>query len=375
MPRYPATNPRYRTSSFGNGSGNFESFEQPGYSQHHNLASGDVQLSQGPDYTHDAGHEFNTIDMNGYDHIERQQGGPYESSMPNLPYSNMNANMSFASADNAYKEGHFGGGDCSYGGQNQQQQQQQQQGPFVGGFAGFAAPGTVIARPLQQVGYASHYDPRTFENARQRLMRRRTVKKIALTNGNLVIDLPVPSSICKGEQDEEFRCARYTAVTCDPNDYIGERYALRQFIKGRQTELAICMTCYNEDEQLLYRTLGAVIRNIGYLQGRTRSTTWGDGSWSKVVVFIVGDGRKKANERMLKMLACYGVYSEGVMKDHVLSKETTAHIFELTTQVIVEPEGGVEVAPCPVQLVFCLKEKNEKKVREWRTATTLLTDI
>lgn len=233
---------------------------------------------------------------------------------------------------------------------------------FVGGWA----PGTMLAQPMQQANYMPNYDPSGYENVRQRLMRRRTVKKIALTNGNLVLDVPVPRSICKANQSEEFRTMRYTAATCDPNDWSADRFTLRPFLARRETELAICMTCYNEDEGLLFSTLGAVMRNIAYLQTRTRSKTWGPNSWKKVVVFIVGDGRKKANERMLKMLSCYGIFQEGAMKDHVLDKEVTGHVFELTTQVIVDAQGGVQVSECPVQLVFCLKEKNQKKINSHR---------
>jgi chitin synthase len=240
-------------------------------------------------------------------------------------------------------------------------------GDFAGGWVGLAAPGTMLMQPNQpQLGYPGEYDPRAYNDTRERLMRKRTVKKIALTNGNLVLDIPIPRSICKSGQAEEFTMTRYSAATCDPDDWTKDRFTLRPFLAKRETELAICMTCYNEDEQLLFRTLGSVIRNIGYLATRSRSKTWGGNSWTKVVVFIVGDGRKKANERMLKMLACYGLFSEGAMKDHVLDKEVTAHVFELTTQVIVDPQGGVEVAKCPVQLVFCLKEKNAKKINSHR---------
>lgn len=241
------------------------------------------------------------------------------------------------------------------------------QGYSPGGFVALAAPGTMIARPQPNVaaarsgGYGESYN-----EIKGRLMRKRTVKRVALTNGNLVLDVPIPSSLCRGSQAEEFTTTRYTAATCDPNDWISSRFTLRPWVMGRKTELAIVMTSYNEDEALLYNTLGAVMKNVAYLATRTRSKTWGADAWKKVVVFIIGDGRKKANDRMLKMLSCYGIFHEGAMKDHVLDKEVTAHIFELTTQVVVGPDGSVEVAKCPVQLVFCLKEKNQKKINSHR---------
>lgn len=47
----------------------------------------------------------------------------------------------------------------------------------------------------------------------------------------------------------------------------------------------------------------------------------------------------------------------------------TAHIFEYTTQISVDPEGkfkGAEKGLVPVQMVFCLKEKNAKKINSHR---------
>lgn len=38
---------------------------------------------------------------------------------------------------------------------------------------------------------------------------------------------------------------RYTAATCDPKDFVGEGYTLRQQMLGRKTELFIVLTMYN----------------------------------------------------------------------------------------------------------------------------------
>jgi chitin synthase len=315
----------YYDNSYPHGNDPYQSGPQPPYGE------SQVHLTQSED---GAGHE--AVNMNNARPV-----------YPPFPGSQVSYNPSYAGSD-------------MYG-------KHEQNSDFSGGFVGLAAPGTMLMQPNQfNAGYTGANDPRAYDQTRERLMRRRTVKKIALTNGNLVLDIPVPRSICKSVQSEEFTTTRYSAATCDPDNWSSDRFTLRPFLAKRETELAICMTCYNEDEQLLFRTLGSVIRNVGYLTSRTKSKTWGANGWKKVVVFIVGDGRKKANERMLKMLACYGLYSEGAMKDHVLDKEVTAHIFELTTQVIVDPDGGVEVAKCPVQLVFCLKEKNQKKINSHR---------
>jgi hypothetical protein len=57
-----------------------------------------------------------------------------------------------------------------------------------------------------------------------------------------------------------------------------------------------------------------------------------------------------------------GVYAEGVAKDHIGEKEVQAHIFEVTTQAVVSESGDVSMGAVPIQILFCLKEKNAKKV-------------
>lgn len=151
------------------------------------------------------------------------------------------------------------------------------------------------------------------------------------------------------------------------------------------------MTMYNEDSILLLRTLNAVIKNIAHLCSRDRSKTWGRDAWQKVVVCIVADGRKVCNPRVLRVLQLMGVYAEGVAKDTVAGKEVQAHIFEYTSQVVVSDTGDVgfgavsrartlglsggcrgEVASrradgkVPVQMLFCLKESNKKKLNSHR---------
>ncbi|PWN42205.1 hypothetical protein IE81DRAFT_290615 [Ceraceosorus guamensis] len=228
------------------------------------------------------------------------------------------------------------------------------------GWVGLAAPGTVLAQAQPRHTHAG------YNETHERIMRRRTVKKLALENGNLVIETPVAPNICKQNQSKEFTHMRYTAATCDPDQFIAQRYALRPWLLGREIELCIVLTSYNEDEQLLVRTLNSVIKNIAYLTSRTKSKTWGLQGWTKVVVILVADGRKKADKRFLKLLQLMGVYQEGVMVDHVNDKPTVAHIFELTSQVMVSANGSVEVSQCPIQVMLCLKETNAKKLNSHR---------
>lgn len=205
-------------------------------------------------------------------------------------------------------------------------------------------------------------------DAREKILRRRSVRQVELQQGNLVLDIQVPSHIvAKGrEREEEFCKIRYTAATCDPDDFMRNKYVLRPFLLKRQTELFIVMTMYNEDEVLFCRTMNAVIKNIGHLCGRSRSNTWGENGWQKVVVCIVSDGRSKVNKRTLHVLSLMGCYQEGVAKDTVGGKDVTAHIFEYTSTVTVTDSGEISQSPCPVQIIFCLKEQNKKKLNSHR---------
>ena len=92
---------------------------------------------------------------------------------------------------------------------------------------------------------------------------------------------------------------------------------------------------YNEDEKLFVRTMTSVIKNIQHLQSRSKSKTWGEGSWKKIVVCIVSDGRAKINPRTLKVLGLYGVYQDGVAKDTIDGKDVQAHIFECVLIVVL----------------------------------------
>lgn len=79
------------------------------------------------------------------------------------------------------------------------------------------------------------------------LKRQRTVREVELVKGNLVLDCPVPSTLIEtsARKDFEFSHMRYSAVTCDPDDFSDSQFTLRPRLQGRQTELFICMTMYN----------------------------------------------------------------------------------------------------------------------------------
>jgi chitin synthase len=209
----------------------------------------------------------------------------------------------------------------------------------------------------------------------QRVPRRyKTIKRVELFHGNFVLDSAVPSKLlnmCAQRTEREFTHMRYSAATCDPNDFKDDGFTLRQvhYDPPRRTELFIVLTMYNEDEELFCRTMHGVIKNIAHLCKRDRSKTWGKDGWKKVVVCIVSDGRAKINARTLSVIAAMGAYQDGIAKNIVNGKRVAAHIYEYTTQISVSPSmkiEGAEKGVVPVQVIFCLKEKNQKKINSHR---------
>ena len=154
----------------------------------------------------------------------------------------------------------------------------------------------------------------------QRVPRRyKTIKKVELFHGNFVLDSAVPTKLlnmCPLRNEREFTHMRYSAATCDPNDFKEAGFTLRQvhYDPPRKTELFIVMTMYNEDEELFCRTMHGVMKNVAHLCKRDRSKTWGKDGWKKVVVCIVSDGRQKINSRTLSVIATMGAYQDGIAK-------------------------------------------------------------
>ncbi|CAM1511046.1 Fc.00g085590.m01.CDS01 [Cosmosporella sp. VM-42] len=199
-------------------------------------------------------------------------------------------------------------------------------------------------------------------------------KEVQLINGELVLECKIPTilySFLPRRDEVEFTHMRYTAVTCDPDDFVDKGYKLRQCIgrTTRETELFICVTMYNEDEFGFTRTMHAVMKNISHFCSRTRSRTWGETGWQKIVVCIVSDGREKIHPRTLDALAAMGVYQHGIAKNYVNNRAVQAHVYEYTTQVSLDSDlkfKGAEKGIVPCQIIFCLKEKNQRKLNSHR---------
>jgi chitin synthase len=189
---------------------------------------------------------------------------------------------------------------------------------------------------------------------------------------------------CKNKY--ECQKMKYSAATCDPQEFRWQKFSLRQreYTPPREIELFIVVTMYNEDEVLLARTLIGVFKNIKHMEGRHKDPAWGPGSWRKIVVCIVSDGVGPINKRSLAALAGLGVYQPGMHVEVVNGKATEAHIYEVcrqtahlqhadhvqyTTQMELGIDGeyvDVRKGSVPVQLVFCLKQENKQKINSHR---------
>ncbi|PGH00192.1 chitin synthase 1 [Polytolypa hystricis UAMH7299] len=221
-----------------------------------------------------------------------------------------------------------------------------------------------------------HYGPApTGRQDRRGVRQTQTTKKeVKLVNGELVLECKIPTilhSFLPRRDDREFTHMRYTAVTCDPDDFVVKGYKLRQNFGStmRETELFVCVTMYNESEIDFTRTMHGIMRNISHFCSRTKSRTWGENGWQKIVVCIIADGRQKVHPRTLNALAAMGVYQDGIAKNIVNQKPVTAHMYEYTTQVSLDPDlkfKGAEKGIVPCQMIFCLKEQNQKKLNSHR---------
>lgn len=233
--------------------------------------------------------------------------------------------------------------------------------------------------PGSQRGWAERQQPPSHGHMRQ----------VELKGGNWIVDYPVPSPVANAVEAEyreqgqpkEFTHLRYSAVTCDPDEFTRENgWGLRTSTDyGRDTDLLITLTYYNEDRKLLTRTLFGVMQNIRDICKNRWSKYWRQGAedgrpaWQRIVVAIVYDGIDPCDKETLDVLATMGVYQDGIMKRKVDDAETVAHLFEYTTQVavdstpkLVQPVAGRDSNLVPVQTIFCLKQKNSKKINSHR---------
>ncbi|KDR83783.1 hypothetical protein GALMADRAFT_236148 [Galerina marginata CBS 339.88] len=222
---------------------------------------------------------------------------------------------------------------------------------------------------------------------RRQTIKRGVTRKVKLTNGNFIAEYPVPTPVYSAIEPRwsstnttEFSHMRYTAATCDPDEFTEENgWSLRTKMYNRDTELLIAVTSYNEDKTLYARTLHGVMLNIRDICKTKQSKFWrkqaedGDPGWKKITVALIVDGLEPMDKSVLDILATVGVYQDGVMKKQVDEKDTVAHIFEYTTQLSVDatpqlvlPQPNDPNNLVPVQIILVLKAKNQKKINSHR---------
>ncbi|KIY73762.1 glycosyltransferase family 2 protein [Cylindrobasidium torrendii FP15055 ss-10] len=261
---------------------------------------------------------------------------------------------------------------------------------FTGGFyppnvdpSAFGDP--YASRPLSVATTSSNSTDGAWR--RRQTIKRGVTRKVKLVDGNFIADYPVPTPIHSAmearytnSQTNEFSHMRYTAATCDPDEFTeANGYSLRTKIYNRQTELLIAVTSYNEDKTLYARTLHGVMLNIRDICKTKQSKYWrshaeeGNPAWHKITVALIVDGLEPMDKSVLDILATIGVYQDGVMKKQIDDKDTVAHIFEYTTQLSVDttpqlvlPQANDPNNLVPVQFIFVLKAKNQKKINSHR---------
>lgn len=258
---------------------------------------------------------------------------------------------------------------------------------FAGGFYPPAPPS-----PLDQGGYAASIMSTTTNRTERDWKRRQTIKRgvtraVRLTKGHFITEYAVPTPVYSAIEAQysntkttEFTHMRYTAATCDPDEFTeADGWTLRTKMYNRETELLIAVTSYNEDKTLYARTLHGVMLNIRDICKTKQSKYWrkhaeeGRPAWQKITVALIVDGLEPMDKSVLDLLATVGVYQDGVMKKQIDGKDTVAHIFEYTTQLSVDatpalvlPQPNDPNNLVPVQIIFVIKAKNQKKINSHR---------
>ena len=120
----------------------------------------------------------------------------------------------------------------------------------------------------------------------EKTITKRKVRLVGGKAGNLVLENPVPTELRKvltrtESPFGEFTNMTYTACTSQPDTFSAEGFTLRAAKYGRETEIVICITMYNEDEVAFARTMHGVMKNIAHLCSRHKSKIWGKDSWKK----------------------------------------------------------------------------------------------
>ena len=109
--------------------------------------------------------------------------------------------------------------------------------------------------------------------------RGNTIFHIRPVVSKFVVQAPVSRSILKEAEfteNEEFTHLQYTAVTCEPEEFVSLGYKLRTLRYKRKIKIALVMTMYNENEDLFTKSMLNVQKNIDYI---CQERKWGKEGW------------------------------------------------------------------------------------------------
>ncbi|KAM9891259.1 hypothetical protein OXX69_012347, partial [Metschnikowia pulcherrima] len=98
---------------------------------------------------------------------------------------------------------------------------------------------------------------------REKTLLKRKVRIVDGNSGNLVLENRIPDELRKvltrtESPFGEFTNMTYTACTAEPDDFVREGFTLRAAKYGRETEIVVCVTMYNEDEVSFARTMHGI---------------------------------------------------------------------------------------------------------------------
>jgi hypothetical protein len=140
---------------------------------------------------------------------------------------------------------------------------------------------------------------------------------------------------------------RYSAVTCDPDDFTkANGWSLRTRLYA--TKILIAITSYDEDNIRFVRTLHSVMHNICDISKTKQSRYWrrtaeeGIPGWRRITVALIVDGLETMDKAVMDILTNIGVYQDGAIKKQVEGRNTVAHIFEVGPVAVLRVFFGTD---------------------------------
>jgi hypothetical protein len=165
------------------------------------------------------------------------------------------------------------------------------------------------------------------------------VDGVQLFNRNFVLDVPVSKGILdqvlhiEPPGRDEFTHVRYSALTCQPSEFVFKRFLLRTclFAKPRKTEIFFAISIppdLKRETMALALTLMSVIRSVHHLMNEDNELSmWDKDPWKRIVVGIISNGLISNNTRVMlqEMGACLDWNADVKMKIRVQDGDGTIY--------------------------------------------------